>query len=46
MTTDAVRNAWYPVGLLSGLSVDGEDSLLLGEKITKNHPIEKNKHPS
>lgn len=34
MTTDAVRNAWYPVGLLSGLSVDGQDSLLLGEKIT------------
>ncbi len=34
MSTDAVRDAWYPVGLLSGLTEAGKDSLLLGEKIT------------
>ena len=34
MTGDAIRDAWYPVGLLSGLREDGKDSLLLGEKIT------------
>ena len=34
MMAEAIRDAWYPVGLLSGLSKDGKDSLLLGEKIT------------
>ena len=34
MTAQAMRDAWYPVGLLSQLSIEGKDSLLLGQKIT------------
>ena len=34
MMAEAIRDAWYPVGLLSGLSKNGKDNLLLGEKIT------------
>lgn len=34
MTAQAMRDAWYPVGLLSQLSFEGKDSLLLGQKIT------------
>jgi len=34
MTATAMRDAWYPVGLLSGLNRGGKESRLLGEEIT------------